>query len=157
MLEGFTRGEALLNKIVVIGALLLVILLILMMVRIKNRNAVVLKGGFILDQTVLFYPKKEMVFSVGPKVLSDNHIHMVIGSSFQFIVTAERSNSGDRYITIRCDPPGLLKHRGEIKTKVDLYSGDTFEINNVPIVYSDGKELTVHEDRRSKNILEGRI
>lgn len=154
MLDGFARGKIMV--LIIIGILLVTIGLFIF-ISYKNR-AIKLEGELIYDigrsllkRSIVFDQEEEMVFSIGPKVLSDNHIKLSDGSSFKFTVKAVRSG-GEKIIHIKCDPPGLLMHNGVVKSEVDLFNGEYITMNGIPIEYNNGEPLNSGE-----NILKGRI
>lgn len=159
MLDSFTRGLWSVKYLWWMGILFILIAMSYYFFIRDKQKSTRLEGELIYDigrsllkRSVKLDDAEEVVMSIGPKVLSDTHIMLKKGTSFRFVIKGVVSNSGDRLVNIKCEPPGLIEYKGEIRSEIDLYSGEEFMMNGIPLQYVNGKDFSTGE-----NILKGRM
>lgn len=149
----------------VIGLLILLTgLIYLILIRVRDGNPrKKSKGGLegvliydygrkILERSIELDGSYKMEFSIGPEVLSDNHMKAYDGTSFKFTVRPVKSQDDIQIINIKCHPPGVLKHKGKFMSDINLYNGWEITMNDIPIRY-ESDEMLVH----GRNKLRGRM
>lgn len=98
-------------------------------------------GIKLLKRSIKLDGSDAVTMSIGPKALTEHHMKVRKGVNFKFTATPINSKSGERFVNIKCHPPGVLETNGQIKSEVNLYNGEEIIMDGIPVRYENGQTV----------------